>query len=574
MKKTSALIIFFLILFFSFIRLYKLDTLPPSMYWEEAALGYDAYSIFKTGKDHHGNVMPLIAFESFGDWKPSLYFYSIVPFIALFGLNEWAVRLPAAISGILTMIACAGINRVLYKKFFGNKKLSDAVSSEVVFIISLIVAGFSPWLLMFSRGGWEVMLATALISWGVLLTLMSIHKKNALYFVLSALLLVLSMYTYHAARLIAPFLGLGLLLLKMSEEKKDTPVFEYLKENVKAYAVTLSICCILLLPLFLSLTSSSVQQRFTETSIFTDLSIIQESNALKELAGNTVISRLMYHRYVLFSREVLINFFSHFSLAYLFIEGDSNVRHSTQFFGTMYIFEAIALLLGVVTIIKTKSRYTLFVLFWLCISMLPAAMTKATPHALRTLPALPVFIMIISFGWLQLLLNIQKLSKKISFLTMRNATLLLFGVYVIQFGVLWKFYSSVYAKIYAKEWQYGYKQMYTELKSITAIYPDTDIFITREIQRPAMYYWFFNQTDPVQVQSENDSALKDQGEYLSYKNISFVTDTASLGSKKGILVVSKAGHDALEKQKLSNLLLLKTVQNPMDEVVWYMYLLK
>src|SRR5215207_2988516 len=81
-----------------FLRLYQVTQLSP--YWEEVALGYDAYSILKTGKDHHGNSWPLVAFESFGDWKPSLYFYAIVPFIQLFGLNTFSVRLPSILSGV------------------------------------------------------------------------------------------------------------------------------------------------------------------------------------------------------------------------------------------------------------------------------------------------------------------------------------------------------------------------------------------------------------------------------------------------------------------------------------------
>ena len=78
------------------LRFYHLDSNPPSPYWEEAALGYDAYSILKTGKDFHGHSWPLIAFESFGDYKPSLYFYATVPSVAIFGLNTFAVRFPSA----------------------------------------------------------------------------------------------------------------------------------------------------------------------------------------------------------------------------------------------------------------------------------------------------------------------------------------------------------------------------------------------------------------------------------------------------------------------------------------------
>jgi len=50
------------------IRFYLSSTYPPLL-WDEAALGYNSYSILKTGKDEYGSVLPII-FKSFGDYKP------------------------------------------------------------------------------------------------------------------------------------------------------------------------------------------------------------------------------------------------------------------------------------------------------------------------------------------------------------------------------------------------------------------------------------------------------------------------------------------------------------------------
>src|SRR3989337_2813666 len=101
------------------LRFYKLGINPPGLYWDEAVFGYDAYSILKTGKDHHGVVLPLF-FESFGDWKLPVYHHLLVPSIAVFGLNEFAVRFPSAFFGSLTII----VFFFIVKKLTKNIRLS------------------------------------------------------------------------------------------------------------------------------------------------------------------------------------------------------------------------------------------------------------------------------------------------------------------------------------------------------------------------------------------------------------------------------------------------------------------
>jgi 4-amino-4-deoxy-L-arabinose transferase-like glycosyltransferase len=83
----------------AFLRLWYLGVNPPHLTPDEASLGYNAYSILKTGRDEYGEILPII-FKSFGDYKPGLYVYATVPFVALFGLTEFAVRLPSAIAGV------------------------------------------------------------------------------------------------------------------------------------------------------------------------------------------------------------------------------------------------------------------------------------------------------------------------------------------------------------------------------------------------------------------------------------------------------------------------------------------
>ena len=132
MKRKSFFYLILIILLAGTLRFYNLADNPPAPYWEEAALGYDAYSILKTGKDFHGNNWPLVAFESFGDWKPSLYFYAVVPAVAGFGLNTFAVRFPSAAAGTLTVV----LVYFLAKELFYLKRKKETLSSQEMFILS------------------------------------------------------------------------------------------------------------------------------------------------------------------------------------------------------------------------------------------------------------------------------------------------------------------------------------------------------------------------------------------------------------------------------------------------------
>ncbi len=499
MKKKIFWILFSLILFLAgFLRFYGVTKFPPSLYWEEVALGYDAYSVLKTGKDHHGNPFPIVAFESFGDWKPSLYFYTLVPFIWVFGLTEIAVRLPSVLAGMVIVVASGFLTR-----FFITGKKKDFFQLLTMFLMAL-----SPWAVQFSRAGWEVNLATALILTGVVLFFRSMEKKKeskktTLLLISSATLLGLSMFAYHAARIIAPLLGLGLAFLWLRDKK------EWSKLLIPGF-----VALILISPILLSLGSNQTSQRFTETSIFSDLSIIEESNSRKQQAGNTFLSRVFYHRYLLFSKEILINFADHFKADFLFISGDSNPRHSVQFIGTFYHLELIFLLLGFFVVFSKRNNYHKFLLWWLFIGILPAALTKTTPHSLRILPTLPAWILLITLGIKEFIGFFKKYKRAI--------ILMILIAYLAELVIFWRFYSRIYPEVYKDEWQYGYKEMILDIEKERLINPSETIFVSREKGRPAIFYWFYTQTDPNEVQKANHKVKKDQGEFLEFENLKFV----------------------------------------------------
>jgi len=535
MKKHWFKIFLVLISFFAlFVRIYKVTDSPPSPYWEEVALGYDAYSISETGKDHHGNSYPLVAFESFGDWKPSGYFYAIVPFIKLFGLSVLSIRLPSIIAGTGIVMAIGWLTWLFTDQFKNNQRKS-------LVLISMLLASISPWLIQFSRAGWEVNLATFSVIMGINFGWASVNKsKNKVSFIfliLSVLFFVDSMYVYHAARVISPLLGLflGLRYLIFSYQK-DKDIRKLFLQS----SVIVGLLLILLFPFIKAWGSPILGQRAAETTIFSDISIIESSNYFKDLYNNAWWTRFAFHRVFFYLRVIISQFFAHFNISYLFVAGDAIARHSSQYFGLFYPFEVLFLLIGSWFLLKDLSKdKKVFLLFWIIVGVLPAAISTPVPHALRTLPIAPAMILLAVFGVWKfhefLSEKVHCFIKGIKEFRKKFLWLVILGAYLFAFIGFYRHLLFVYPKQFANDWQFGYEQMINEVETLRKENPEVPIYITRQQGRPAMYYWFYTKTDPKLVQAADKISKQDQGEYLEFENIKFINSLNEVVSDPAIV---------------------------------------
>jgi len=196
-----------------------LDINPPHLTPDEAALGYNAYSILKTGRDEYGELFPVI-FKSFGDFKPGLYVYATVPFVAVFGLNEWAVRLPSALAGI---IAVWLIYKIILLLFAEQKSQLPTTNYHLLASVSAAMLAVSPWHIHFSRGAWEVNLALTLTLTGIYFFLKS--RLNIRYLMPASIFFASTLIAYQGAKLstLIVLVILGLVFWK--------EIFVWLKER-------------------------------------------------------------------------------------------------------------------------------------------------------------------------------------------------------------------------------------------------------------------------------------------------------------------------------------------------------
>ena len=184
------------------LRVTHLDQVPPGLYCDEACNGYDAYSILKSGRDHHGNFLPILV-QGFNDYRRPLFDYSLVPLVATFGLKISVVRLGAALWGIVDIIAAVALAWYLLG-------LPGAA-------VTAMLLAISPWLLPLNRYGIEASATSALGTLSVLAFLLAIRSKDGRWLPLSGACFGLALYSGSIAVLFIPLLMAMLALIYRRE---------------------------------------------------------------------------------------------------------------------------------------------------------------------------------------------------------------------------------------------------------------------------------------------------------------------------------------------------------------------
>lgn len=170
-------------------RVYELTQVPGGINQDEAFGAYEAWSLLNNGIDSNGHEFP-VYLEVWGSGMSALNAYLMIPCLAIFGLNTFAVRIPAVIVGILTLFALYGI----------GKKLWDERTAKVIFLFVAI----SPWHIMMTRWGLDCNLAPGFLTFGLYFFLKGLEKP--LFLLVSAFMYGLSLYCYAAIWPIVPII--------------------------------------------------------------------------------------------------------------------------------------------------------------------------------------------------------------------------------------------------------------------------------------------------------------------------------------------------------------------------------
>ncbi|OGF99940.1 hypothetical protein A2Y99_03905, partial [Candidatus Gottesmanbacteria bacterium RBG_13_37_7] len=435
MKKSIFLLLLIIVLSV-FLRFFYLERIPNGLYSDEAAFGYNAYSLLKTGKDEFGFSYPLVL-KSFGDFKAAFYSYYLIPFVWILDLSVISIRTGTAMLGIGTVILV----------YLLIKELSK--SNRIALISSLLLA-VSPFALQFNRMVHENNLVVFLITAGTYLFIVSLRSRKLL--ILSLICFAASLYTYYDAKIFIPLMLVFLIIYYRDK---------FLNDKKKLF-INCFIFLLLILPLLnLMLSRKDVWTRPQNTVIFSDIGSVLDIN--QEIGDNRITSplnpRIFHNKLIKFAEVFISNYLKHFDSDFLYFKGDYIKIYSTVNIGIMYLMELPFFLLGFLYLAKyTKSeKYLLF--FWLLMAPIAASLTKFVPSASRTMLLVVPLAVIPSYGIYYCSILFKKFLKN---------TFILFTVILFTINIAYylHFYYFITPLRYSREWHYGMKQVIQEVQQV------------------------------------------------------------------------------------------------------------
>lgn len=365
-----------MILAFALRGLY-LKEYPGGLYSDEAALGYNSYLLSYSGKDEFGRNWP-VALQSFGDWKPPMQAWVMLPFIKIFGLNEFSVRIPGAILGTITV----WIIYFLAKNLFSEK---------MAWLAALLLA-INPWHIFMSRVAMLVGVEVFFVSFGVLCLIKGL--KNGKWWILAAVNFGGAIYSYYGSRVTVLLIFAIFVLVYYNE----------LRKKWWELVIPVLVGSLVLLPLGLSFIKEPLvlTGRAKTTSIFFDdnvrLSIWdgETTDGLKNVP--IVVTRIFHNKPLYYARDIANRWLSHFSPIFLFVKGDNYPPFKIPGMGYLHIVDFPLFLFGILLLYKKRDRSSRFILGYLLIAPLVASLTFMTPAGNRSFNLVIPWTLITAYG--------------------------------------------------------------------------------------------------------------------------------------------------------------------------------
>lgn len=430
-----------------FIRLFLLGGIPPGLNQDEASIGYDAWALLRYGIDRNGFHNP-VHLISWGSGQNALYAYLSMPFISLFGLNPFSVRILNALLGYLSLVIF----------YFLVKKIWDEDTS----IIALFLLTISPWHIMMSRWGLESNIFPFFVLLGSYLLLLSLEKSSFLPW--SFLVFAISLYSYGTAYFFIPVFLLVVSLYLLFHKKI----------KIATFLLSGGVFLIVALPILLFLVINIFQLSSIQTSWFSipRLPAAPRFSAVSSIFSGQFIKNSIYN---------LGNF-----LWLLFVtQSDGLIWNCIPEYGYMFLFSTPFLFFGIFHLIRENKRGRKFnshflILTWFFVATVMAFVTSININRINV-----VFLPVICF----IAIGISYIKKRAK-LFFRYVMIL----YILFFGLFTYTYFFVYPESVSSAF---FESLDEALQYATQTStPDEPIYVTGKINMPYIFILFYQKIDP------------------------------------------------------------------------------
>lgn len=334
------------------LRFIGLENAPPAFYLDEAIIASESISIHEIGRGTDGQSRFFVPAGPPGaGFASPTHLYPKALWIGVAGNSIAAMRAYAGLEATLLLTGLFFLGRLRFGLRGG--------------LFALLAGSLSPWIFLLSRLAVDdPLLALTGITWGMYFFLRSPRLLDA---ALAAGCFSVAAYAYPAARLVLPPLYLLLWWVARGERR-----FALRYHGI--FFLTGLVAC---LPLALATLNGPLMSRYGTVGIFTA--------DYRRQAGLTGLPNVL--------GVFLKNIGLHFSPGYLFVHGDSNLRHSTQHVGELSWLDAAALAAGATLIVMRYGRtprgpidrFLVCCVAGVFLGVVPAALTwEGLPHSVRS----------------------------------------------------------------------------------------------------------------------------------------------------------------------------------------------
>lgn len=346
----------------TFFRLWKINSVPTGLFYDEAINGLDAIESMK--------IQNFKFFYTANTGREGLFINLASLNFKIFGVHIWSLRMVSAIFGILTV--------------FGLYLLTKELFDEQTGLIASFLLAISFWHINFSRIAFRGILMPFCLVFGFYFLIKALRQNyNLRYLLWSGLFFGIGFHTYFAFRIV-PLI----ILIPIIFQYFYNPPSKKERRNLLIFFLL-----VLLIAVPFCIYTSGELSRISSLSIFQ--------------SGENLFSIFI---------QIIKNFF--LTLLMFNYRGDPIFRHNFLGKPMLSFFVGIFFWVGILkTIFKENAFKKTFLFSWLFILILPSILTnEIIPHALRTIGIIPVVYIFASLGFIWIIRKIKNFNIEIFFI--------------------------------------------------------------------------------------------------------------------------------------------------------------